>query len=362
MYLREHVMEDDKSLDDSGALGFPINITELITGFLLKYKVTNDSAVASNVEPENTISKIELTDGGTTYMSMTGREAVAIAAYEMGVWPPHWYCEAASANQRITIPILFGRYMGDPEFAFDPRKLTNPQIKVTWAKNALHAADSVSLGIIARVMEGVASPGKCLLTKGVESWTGGSSGVNPIQMWVDHPYRRLFIRSYLYGSLLSSLFSHLKLSTEADKIVFFDCDSAEFQEILRVMHGEFKVRKYDYFETGALDYKNCLIDGRTLAVGTPGTQDLFGMFWASGANYYSTRVYDDSGAETACNIQVQITGEFPHATYCYQFGRPMEPETWLNVSAFKNLTLFLTEGGAAANSVLVQQVVPLPVR
>jgi len=360
VHYREVVLEDDKTLADSGTETFDLNIRDPITELILKYRVKNAGAVAADVPPEKTISKIEIVDGGQTYLSMTGYEAVAVACYDKGFWPPHWYAEVASSNQRISIPLQFGRFVGDREFGFDPTKLNNPQLKFTWAKDTLHATGEVSLGIIAKVMEGVGSPGRCLLTKAVESWTGGASGVKKVDLWSDYPYRRIFARSYLYGSTLANLYSHLKLSCDADKLVIFDCDSAEFQDILRTFFRPFQVRKMDSFETGAIDYKNCHVDGRTTCQGSVGTQYLNSMFWASGANYYSMRVVDAAGAETACNVQVLITGEFPHATYCYQFGLADDPDSWFNAPSYKDIDLNLTEGGAAANSVLVQQPRSLP--
>ncbi len=360
MNYREVLLEDDLVLPDSGTRTFPLDIQDPITELLLKYSLLNGAAVASNVEPESTISKIEIVDGGASYMSMSGREAVAVATYEKGRWPPSRYIEVLSQTQRITIPIQFGRYVGDPEFAFDPTKLRNPQLRITWAKDDLHLEDNVRLGIIARVMEGVGPPTQCLMTRQVNSWTGAGSGVKTVEMLVDRPYRRLFVRSYLYGSLLSALFSHLKLTCNADKLIVFDLDDDEFADIVRDTFGPYNVRKFDYYEATGWDYKNCLIDGRTIALGTPGSQYLTSIFWASGANYYSCRVRSEAEVDTSSNLQVMITGDFPHATYCYQFGRPMEPETWFQAPEYQDIDLKLSEGGAAANSVLVQQPIALP--
>ena len=361
MHYREHILEDDRVLADSGTETFDIKVKEPITEMLLKFVVKNGTAVASQVEPESIISKIELVDGGQTYLSMTGREAVAVAAYEKGKWPHHWYAEYASGNQRITIPLQFGRYVGDPSYGFDPTRLRNPQLKFTWAKNALHLTGGVSLGIICKVMEGVASPPYCLLTKGVENWTGAASGAHIVDMWNDYPWRRLFIRSYLRGTLLDTLLSHFKLSCDADKLILFDCDAPEFQDIVCDTFGEFELRKFDVFETGALDYKDTLIDGHTVVLGSVGTQYMSSLFWASGANYYSCRVVDYDGAEPAtCYLQVKCIGEFPHATYCYQFGDKDVPESWFNAPAFGDIDLKLTEGGLGVNSVLLQQPRSLP--
>lgn len=280
MYYREVILEDDKTLADSGTETFDINILEPITELLLKYKVKNSTATAADVPPEKTISKIELVDGGQTYLSMTGYEAVAAAAYDKGRWPPHSYCEVLSSNQRITIPLLFGRYVGDPEFGFDPTRLRNPQLKFTWAKDALHLTGNVSLGISAKVMEGVAAPSKALFWKAVESWTGGTSGVKVVDMFSDYPWRRVMIRSFEADNVIETCISHFKLTCDADKLIVFDCDAAEFQDINIASFGPFQLQKMDEYVATGIIYRQCHIAGRTIVVGSPGTQYMSGLFWA----------------------------------------------------------------------------------
>ena len=98
MHYREVILEDDKVLGDSGTETFDINILDPITELTLRYKVVNAGAVAINVPPQKTISKIEIVDGGRTVLSMTGYEAVAAAAYDKGFYPSHLFSAIASAT------------------------------------------------------------------------------------------------------------------------------------------------------------------------------------------------------------------------------------------------------------------------
>lgn len=361
MHYRETIIEDDKTLDDSGSVSIPINVIDPITELLLKFKVTNTSGVSSDVPPEMSVDKIEITDGGKVYMALTGYEAVAAACYDKGFWPPHWYIENGGSSQRISIPLQFGRYVGDPDFAFDPTKLKNPALKFTFSKESDHEASSLRLGVLAKIMEGVPGPSKCLFYRGVEAFTS-TTGVHVVDLLTDLPYRRLLVRAYLYGSTLDAILSHLKLDCDVGRLIVFDHDAAEWQDILRAFSGEFDIRKFDVFEGGTIDYKNCHMSGRTMALGSCGTPDRFGMFWASGADYYSLAVYDGAGSWSAdCNVQTKITGEFPHNVYCYQFGHQDKPDTWFRASQYKDIDLKLTQGVAgAAVSVLLQQPVSLP--
>lgn len=363
MHYRETIIEDDKTLDDSGSVSIPINVIDPITELLLKFRVANTSGVSSDVPPEMSIDKIEITDGGKVYAAMTGYEAVAAACYDKGFWPPHWYCEYASASQRISIPLQFGRYIGDPDFAFDPTKLKNPALKFTFSKETGHLAGSLRLGVLAKIMEGVPGPSKALLWRAVETFNSAAEGVHVVDLLTDYPFRRLMVRAENVGDSTtpSSILTHHKLDCDVGRLIVFDHDADEFEDILRAFFGEFQVRKYERVETGG-DSKNALMAGRTVALATPESTSMILQAWASGSTRYTIRAITQAGVEPAeTSVQTLIIGEFPHRTYCYQFGRANDPETWFRASQYKDVDLKLTQGVAdCAVSVLLQQPVPLP--
>lgn len=363
MYYREAIIEDDKALGNSGTETIDINIIDPITELLLKFKLTNTTGTSADEPPEVAITKIELVDGGQVYMSLSGFEAVAAACYDKGFWPPHWYCEVASANQRLTIPLQFGRYIGDPEYAFDPTRLKNPQLKFTYAKDTAHLSGSLTLGVLAKVMEGVPAPGKALFYKTVESFSVAASGVHTTELPIDYPYRRVLVRAIVWddSTAPASIITHHKLDCDVGKLIVFDHDAAEFEDILRGFFGEFHIRKYDVQEAKS-DGKMCLMAGRTVAIATPQNTNRMCQAWASGAVHYTLSVITDAGVEpTDEPVQTLITGEFPHSTYCYQFGDPDKPETWFNAPQFRDIDLKLTQGNSsAAASVVLQQPRSLP--
>ena len=78
------------------------------------------------------ISKIELVDGSDVLASLSGEEAQALAFYTMGRMPLNNITVVVDDYMESVIPIYFGRHVFDPLLAFEPRKFTKPQLKVTW--------------------------------------------------------------------------------------------------------------------------------------------------------------------------------------------------------------------------------------
>lgn len=360
MYFREVQIEDDKSVGDSGTLTIDINIKDPITALIVRFKAKNDTSTLVNEPPEMQISKVEIVDGGQVYYSLNGPMAVAAAVYGLGHWPHSWYDERANNNQRINFPLLFGRYIGDPEFGFDPTKLVNPQLKITWTDQAGYLDDSLQIGITARVMEGAAPPAKCLLWKEIEAWNSADSGVHTVDLPTDYPYRALMIRPYVAGTLPSSVITNFKLDCDVGKLIPFDLASHEFRDVIKMYDGPFSFRN---FCRGAHTTFREAWMGETLDVsGSPESNGYLLFTYTAFWSFYYMNVMKHDGTDSpTVAAQVVVNGLFPHSCYKYEFGRKNEPETWFNARGYGDIDLKLTEGSAdAAVAVAVQQPRSLP--
>ena len=361
MNYREVVVEDDKTLGDAGTEITELNLTEPITELALKLRVENTSGYSADVPPEITFTKIEIVDGGQTYLSMSGYEAVAAACYDKGFWPPHWYAEVGGASQRVTIPLQFGRFVGDPMFALDATRLRNPQLRVTYSLDADHESGEIQMGVLAKVMEGVAPPGKALIYKEIEEFTSSAEGVKNVDLPVDYPIRRLLVRPFDGDSIPSNIITHHKLDCDVGKLIVFDHDAAEFEDILRAFFGPFQVRKMDRIPVGGA-YRQCHMAGRTIA--NANAEGFYNnvQAWATGSIMYAARITNIStGLDEEGSIQTLITGEFPHSAYCYQFGLKDEEATWFPAASYGEIKLKLTQGVADCTvGVVVQQPRAIP--
>lgn len=360
MYFREVQIEDDKSVGDSGTLTVDINIKDPITALIVRFKVKNGAATVVNEPVEVQISKVELVDGGQVYYSLNGPMAVAAACYGLGKWPHSWYDERANNNQRINFPLLFGRYLGDPEFGFDPTRLVNPQLKITWADQALYLDDQHQIGITARVMEGVPAPSKCLLWKEIEAWTSAASGVHTVDLPTDYPYRALLIRPYEAGTIPTSVITNFKLDCDVGKLIPFDLASHEFRDVIKQYDGPFQYRNFCRGSHATL--REAWL-GETFGVqATPESNGYMAFTYTAFWSFYYMNVMLHDGTDSpTVAAQVVPNGLFPHSCYKYPFGVENDPATWFNARGFGDIDLKLTEGSInAAVAVAVQQPRSLP--
>lgn len=358
--FREVELLARKTLGDSGTETIDINVDEPITELSVRFYVKNDTATARSVPVESVVSKIEIVDGGQVYASLSGREATAVAWYDKGYWPSAWYSEILSEGSRIEWPFQFGRFVGDTEYAFSPSKLLNPQLKVTWAKNALHLASSCTLDVNAKVMQGIAPPSKALLTKVIRTWTTAASGIVEVDLPTDYPYRRLYFRADEAGGYLGNVWTNVKLECEVGRLIVFDREDDELMNLMERIWGMAEYQAmiavsnnvYTYTHLGACHSGyltafdgDCVLNGRFTQ---PGYALLYGI------NTAGSGLTDEKAV-------LRARGLCPEYTYCYPFGLPDDAATWFNAPKYKTLKLKLTEGAASAvASVFIQQPRQIP--
>lgn len=355
MLYRDVQIAEDQALDDAGSIPIKLDVQAPLTELTVDFELKNGGSDLADEPPEKAISKIEIVDGGKTYWSLTGQEAVAAACFDCKQWPTHRYNETASEMQRITIPIRFGLYLGDPTYAFTPSKLKNPQLKLTWAKASGHLAGSVTAGLWAKVMEDLAAPSSCLMWKGIESFISAAAGDHPVNLPRDYPFRRMLIRAYEADTIPTNIITHLKLTCDVGKFVPFDLPVKDFRYLMQNKFGPFMIKKMDQCTQG--DYHQSWMAADGFAAGS--TEDINGVFspWLTGSVNYKTRGPGLSSAR----CEALIWGYMPHSCFCWQFGDEDTPNDWFNPLQWGGEVLILTQGAVnCVVSVAMQQLVPLP--
>jgi len=357
---REVELLAKKTVGDSGTETIDINVDEPITELTVKMYFKNDTAHADEVPPESCVSKIEIVDGGQVYASLNGYEATAMAWYDKGYWPAHWYTAYLSEGSRVEWPFQFGRFLGDPQYALSPSKLLNPQIKVTWAKNALHLTGACTLEVNAKTMQGVTAPTQALLTKVIRSWTTAAAGIEEVDLPTDYPYRRLYFRTYENQSYLGSQWSNARLECDVGKLIVFDMDDEELLNLMTRLWGEADYSEYvvvddgEYHQTHLGYCYHGSFNSFELSVLAQGSTTLPGY-----VRMYVRNL--DGVAQTDVKVCSRFLGACPENTYCYPFGLPDDAASWFKSSKYGSIKLKVTEGNAGgAASVFVQQPRPLP--
>ncbi|MBU2685574.1 MAG: hypothetical protein KKF27_20225 [Gammaproteobacteria bacterium] len=357
---REVELLSRKTVGDSGTETIDINVNEPITELSVRFYVKNATATARSVPVESVVSKIELVDGGRVYASLNGREATAMAWYDKGYWPAAWYSEILSEGSRIEWPFQFGRYLGDPQFAFSPSRMLNPQIKVTWAKNALHLTSVCTLEVNAKVMQGVAPPSKALMTKVIKSWTTLGSGIVEVDLPTDHPYRRLYFRADEAAGYLGNAWTNFKLECDTGSLIVFEMEDDEMMNLMERTWGMAEYQAMVAVSNGVYTYTHLGACHSGYLTAFDGDAVLNGRFTQPG---YAI-LYGINVAGTALTDQKAVLrprGLCPEYTYCYPFGLQDDPATWFKAPNYGSIKLKITEGAASGlASVFVQQPVSLP--
>lgn len=354
-------LEDDKGVADSGTLTVDLDLTDPVTALIVRFKAANDSAQVPDFQPEEAITSIEIVDGGQVYWSLPGPQAVAAATYGLGRWPRCFYDERANNNQRIDTTLMFGRFLGDEEYSFHPKALINPQLKVSWADTALFLNDSLTIGVTAQVCEGLEPSAEMLAWKQVESWATLGSGDHKTELPVDRVIRALLMRPYLTTVLWTQIWTNFKLDCDLGKFIPFNLHYHEFGDILRQQFGPYHVGLHGVLtnaEVTALPMGE-VIKANGTVVGQPSFCNLYTAgAWGSMIPYIAGH---DGGALSDQPVEYEITGHYPWRCLLWPFGRWMDPETWFDPSEYAKVDLKLTEAyAAAAGSVAVQQIVPVP--
>jgi len=362
---RDTYLEDEKTISDAGTETIDLDLADPITELYIEMEATN-GATSNIANPiARNISKIEIVDGSEVLFSLSGQQAIASAAFDLGYFPNRDISGVGGETQRDSFPIRFGRYLGDRELAFDPKRFTNPQLKITWdlaTVNALGATGYTSgsgkLTVVARVMEGLSpAPGRFLMTKEHYSWTTAASGDERIDLPTDYPYRRLMVRSYEAGIALSAALTKLKLSVDQDKYVPFSLNAEELTRFMQEAYGRFEIALREYAADGGT--VELWLDESLRGLIAAAAADVISAVTGWSAARASTVEMVDSGGIAVANANNNFwaSGLCPESTYAIPFGKQDDIADWFQAQEYGSIRLFATQGNAGgAASVFIQQL------
>jgi len=363
MKFREYLQESRIDIGTSGTKTYDLDYEDPITQLDLYFEGTNGATYNIASPFERCISKIELVDGGEVLWDLPGEVAFAAFCTDNEGVPYAEREETGNGSVRQQIPIRFGRYLWDEQFAFSPRAFRNPQLKFTFNEAAVNTAgatgyvsDSWTFTLGVRLMEDFGAPGKFLSYRTVESFTSAGTGARRIEMPVDRPIRYLICRAYEAGVALYTSITNHKLSENGGKFVPFDLATRDFMN-----------RHCETFKPIVLGGLVALADATTSEtwVGIPlqghVTTTTNNMITAARFYIYSQlygRQCDDTGASVSYrDAHCTVLGWGLHNTLMYAFGDRMKPEHWYVPPSGGKLDYFVTDGDADADvDVCVQQV------
>ena len=347
--LAEILAEEDAT--DAKTKTIDITLRDVISRIIIRMRCVNAATRAELLgHPAKMVSKIELVDGSNVLFSLNGYEAQALNYYDQLVTPDSEINDSENSEVFNTFCIDFGRYLYDPVLAFDPKKFTNPQLKITYNYRAVVAdAISGSLEVFAHIFdEKEVAPTGFLMTKEVQTYDTASAAYEYIDLPIDYPYRKLLVRAYLEGKAFDGSISEFKLSEDADKRIPID---VAMEPYLRELCGNYPP----------------IIEHWLLRAQTT-TTALFMMptYWpvVLGLGRHAVHWWRDpakleadltgimaTSAQTSPTVGSAI-GYVPHQVVSFPFGLQDDPTDWYDVTKLGSLRARL-KGNVADSEVTV---------
>lgn len=372
MRYRDAVIEYQKTLDNAGTLTKDLDITDPVTALYLEFEATNETTSNKGNFISDIITKLEIVDGSDVLYGLTLTELEALHFYKLGKTPTLFPGEWASGSQRHGCFLLFGRYLGDQEYAMDFNRFKNPQLKITTniaairaiGSNVAFATGTIKGSIIAKVMEEAPTPAQYLMAKELLSFTSSSSSnaEERKELPLDYVYRMLMTRHWVQGSDIDEVTSNLKLTCDTDKFIAFNRKVRQLDAEALAQFGTSRL-KHDFFESHQDKVRllhNKEPDCRPFyQLLTAGRMVGIDYQWSSEAKF---NIIDASDAADTTDRKYTMVeeGHALHATLPIPFGEMGKPETWFNPAPYKKIELVFTSGGTAgACAVVAEQVRPL---
>lgn len=343
------------AIGTAGTETLDIKTADLISRLVIRAEV-QDKTNRPSGHLQETISKIEIVDGSEVIYELTGMMANAADFYQAGKAPFQRLVYKDDFYPRLTFNIHFGRWLYDEEWALDPKKFQNPQIKVTWnADEVLAGASDVELSVFADVIpEGGAAPVGFLMSKEIYSYAMANNAHEFVDLPLDYDLRQLYVQARMDAQYFYTTLNGARLNIDQGKLIPFDLDGRELEVLMAETWGYYEERIRDEIQTGA--DPTYITPHERVAVGVLGVDDE--NLYMNGDDAVGGQVSIIS--ETSTNKSwILVQGALPGGVICMPFGRKDVPETWLDVAGMKNLELRLLGGtfcaGADTARVAVQQ-------
>ena len=332
-----------------------LDVTDPISSIVIGLETTN-AAATMTAHPLACLTKIEIVDGSDVLHSLDGYEADAKDWYDRGgrFRNNYNYCLNGGGNCRY-LGLNFGRFPFDPLFAFDPKKFTNPQLRVSLDIDAGGSSTAtLYLTVWANLFdEKVISPQGFFMTKEVKSYSISSSVHEYTDLPLDYPYRNIYFRPFVAGTEPNQVVSNFKLVEDYGKRIPYDHG---VQDIERCINAKYPLVEEHLYFADDTSNRYLYVSPTTIVAG-------FIIPWKASGPSGTHSFYDGDGgkakiiASTAGeNIQVYVRGAIPHCVYKIPVCDDQDPADFWNVSGLRNLKADITGANTATGYLFVEQV------
>lgn len=339
-----------QDLGGAGTKIIDINMVDVISRMTIVFQPVGGSVTILG-HPILGISKVELIDGSDVLHSLTGKEGQALNIFDTKNPVVQEIDYRIGGTPLIYYNIDFGRFLWDPEFAFDPTKFANPQLKITWDENAYDASvGGHSFRVYGHVFdEKTVSPRGFLMAKEIKAYAGVTGSHEYTDLPMDFLLRKLILQGELAGSGVRAVIEDIRLSEDNDKRVPLDGDIHDLRAFLDplvpdavdIVRGTIAAASTTQYCT---PHNLCVVSPNTQVV-----DEAIRVGPCSGGRFTAKM------QTTAGVVEFQIRGKNPHGCICIPFGKQDDPEDWYDVTKLGNLKLRI-KGGVTASSSTIQVV------
>lgn len=332
-----------------------LNLVDPVSQFHVLYESTGGSPGVDDGHAARCITKIELVDGSDVLFSLSGQECQAVDFYHQRKEPANLNVYLNAMNAEMIFNMNFGRHLYDPRFAFDPRKFSNPQLKITIDRNAGgHVSTAGFLTVLAKIFDGKAvEPEGFLMHKEVKNYGLGPASHEYTPLPTDFPFRKLLIMAQTEGTGADYLLANIKLSEDNDRKIPID---NSVTDILRALCGQTPSYKENILFAGGL--------GEISFYCTPCYWPLISCSpWDPGTETHIGTIYGGDGGKGTLYIEMAggnwvltVEGYAPHGAIEIPFGIQDDPDDWYDVTGLGSLNLDILSYAGRSDSDKVQVV------
>lgn len=326
-----------------------LNLVDPVSQFQIIYESTGAGSGPPDALAAACVTGIELIDGSDVFYSLSGQEAQAADFYHRKVEPANQNVYLSGNNAEMVFNMNFGRFLWDPVLAFDPRKFTNPQLKITIDRDAGGQESTAGyLTVLANIFdEKAVTPSGFLMHKEIKDYALGEGTHEYTDLPTDYPYRKLFLKSLVPGTGTEWCFANIKLSEDNDKRIPLNHSIAD---ILRMIVGQGPPYREKQVQApgGSSGYFFC----------TPAYwPKVNANNWADSAFTEAITVWGGDGgrgmlyaSSSIPNAMIDIEGYCPHGVIELPFGIQDDVADWYDVSKVGSLKLDVTSGGGMGSA------------
>ncbi len=331
MKYRSALLLAAEDVGGSGTKVINIDVDQPISRIEITFKTTKASQGMSTGAPAN-IPKIELVDGSTALHSLSGYESQALAYYSRPGRVLDHGQHISTQSELDVYPIDFGRFLGDPALAFDPKRFRNPQLKITYDEDVSDTSATVnSLEVWADIFdEKVVSPMGFLSAIEEYNYTcGAADSYEEIKLPEDQKIRQMLVRAFYAGYEPWYNIDEARFDENGLKRIAFEYTDLEMYYRRMKSRWPMIVQQFSFIaDTGTLTYYVAPTDYYSgfLGAGLAATTELF----HSGASSRGGKLVIDASANT--NALGVVFGYLPWHCYQFPFGDPADPEDWYDPS------------------------------